>query len=69
MMKEIKDSVTDYNSATMSSAFVIRDIDKTGVLYSDDTNFRTRMINGKNKLSTAIPVDSGTMRFTWKAFR
>jgi hypothetical protein len=69
MIKEIEGSIEDYNSATMSSAFATRSVDKTNVLYSDDTNFPTKMINGKNKLSTAMPVDSGNMRFTWKAFR
>jgi len=61
--------LADYNSATMSSAYAAGSGDKSGIWYSDDTNFRTRMVNGKNILSTVMPIDYGTMRFSWKAFR
>jgi hypothetical protein len=42
MIKEIEDSIADYNSATMSSAFATRDIDRSDIWYSDDTNFESK---------------------------
>jgi len=69
MIKEIEVSLANYNSATMNSAFTTRAVDKTNVLYANDTNFRTEMLNDKNTLLTVMPVDSGTMCFTRRAFR
>jgi len=61
MIKEIEVSIANYNSATMSSTFATRSVDKTNVLYANDTNFRIKMLNDKNTLSTVMPVGSGTM--------
>ena len=69
MIKEIEVGLANYNSATMSSTFATRSVDKTNVLYANDTNFRIKMLNDKNTLLTVMPVDSGTMCFTWRAFR
>jgi hypothetical protein len=62
--------LADYGSAVMSGAYARIANTRSGyVAYQGNTNLQITMVNGSNVLSTVTPIDSASMRFTWKNYK